>query len=224
LDPTIGGDGVLVRTAGEDDLDGLTRLLSEAFQGDPLWRWAFPDGKGLERWWRFYIASALRYPLIWIAGDFDAASVWIPPGGEELTAEEERRVEPLLRDLVGDRTPDVLALLERFERSHPHAEEHYYLSLLGTAPRCRGRGIGMALLAENLRSVDEAGAPAYLESSNPANDRRYERAGFRRVGAFTTPDGERTVATMWRDPSPRDTARSPRRVEAGASPAQSASE
>jgi predicted GNAT family acetyltransferase len=58
----------------------------------------------------------------------------------------------------------------------------------------------MALLAENLRRIDEEGMPAYLESSNPANDARYERAGFRRTGEFTTPDDTRTVATMWREP------------------------
>jgi GNAT superfamily N-acetyltransferase len=193
---------VVVRTAGPDDLEGLTRLITEAFDADPLWRRAFP-GQGFEQWWRFFIGSALRYPHVWIAGDFQAASVWIPPGGEELTAEEERRVEPLLRELIGDRAPDVLELLDRFEHAHPRAEEHYYLSLLGTAARSRGHGIGMALLAENLRSIDEAGAPAYLESSNPANDRRYEQVGFRRIGAFSTPDRERTAGTMWRDPPSR---------------------
>jgi GNAT superfamily N-acetyltransferase len=192
---------VQVRRAGQDDLDGLTGLLTEAFLGDPLWRWAFPDDQALERWLRFLIASALRYPLVWIAGDLDAASVWIPPGGEELTAEEEAHVESLLLELVGDRAPDVLELLERFERSHPREQDHYYLSFLGTAARCRGRGLGMALLAENLERIDEGGMPAYLESSNPANDRRYERAGFRPVGAFTTPGDEHTVTTMWRPPA-----------------------
>jgi GNAT superfamily N-acetyltransferase len=193
---------VQTRRAERQDLEGLTHLLTEAFRADPLWRWAFPDDDGLEAWWRFYIASALRYPWVWIAGDFAAASVWIPPGGEELTAEEERRTEPLLRELVGDRAPDVLELLDRFESTHPRVEPHYYLSLLGTADRHRGRGVGMALLTENLRLVDEEGVPAYLESSNPANDRRYESVGFRRAGAFTTPDDARTVTTMWRAPSP----------------------
>jgi GNAT superfamily N-acetyltransferase len=187
-----------IRTARSGDLDGLTRLITEAFLGDPLWRWAFPNEQGLERWLRFLIASALRYPHVWIAGDFEAASVWIPPGGEELTAEEEARVEPLVRELIGDRTPAVMEVLDRFEQTHPRAEDHYYLSLLGTAARSRGRGIGMALLAENLRHVDETGSPAYLESTNAANDRRYERAGFQPVGAFTTPGGEHTVTTMWR--------------------------
>jgi GNAT superfamily N-acetyltransferase len=146
----------------------------------------------------------MRYPCVWVAGDFAAASMWIPPGGVELTDDEEARVEPLLHELVGSRTPEVLALLERFDAVHPREEPHYYLSLLGTADRHRGQGIGMALLSENLRLMDEESAAAYLESSNPANNPRYERMGFHWTGEFTTPDGERTVATMWRPRAARD--------------------
>ena len=58
----------------------------------------------------------------------------------------------------------------------------------------------MRLLAENLRLIDAEGAPAYLESSNPANEPRYESVGFERSGSFTTPDEAREVVTMWRDP------------------------
>jgi GNAT superfamily N-acetyltransferase len=196
------------RIAQPADLDGLTALLTEAFAHDPLWRWALP-GEGMATWWRFLVGSALRYPCTWVAGDFAAAAVWIPPGGVELTHDEEQRVEPLLQELIGPRTPQVVGLLERFEASHPRDVEHHYLSLLGTADRYRGQGLGMALLAENLRRIDEEGMPAYLESSNPANDRRYEAVGFRRIGGFTTPDGEQTVATMWREPAGAGT--SPRR-------------
>lgn len=187
-----------LRQAQPADLEPLTRLFTEAFGADPLWRWAFPGDDGLEAMWRLYIGSALRYPATWIAGDFAAASLWIPPGGEELTPEEEERVEPLLEGHVGPRTPDVLELLDRFDGSHPRAEPHYYLSLLGTATAHRGRGLGMALLRENLRRMDDEGVPAYLESSNPANDERYAGVGFRGVSRFTTPDDARTVTGMWR--------------------------
>jgi ribosomal protein S18 acetylase RimI-like enzyme len=189
-----------IRRAGPDDLESLTRLLAEAFRGDPVWRWAFADEDGLHALWRFYITSALRYPTVRIAGDFAAASVWIPPGGTELTADEEEQIEAVLRDLIGDRTSDVMVLLDRFEAAHPSGQPHYYLSLLGTADAYRGRGIGMALLADNLREMDTEGMPAYLESTNPANNARYEAAGFARRGEFTTPDGAHTVTTMWRDP------------------------
>jgi ribosomal protein S18 acetylase RimI-like enzyme len=188
-----------IRTAGHSDLEQLASLMTEAFAADPLWRWAFHDLDGLRQLWRFFIESALRYPCVSIADDYAAAAVWIPPGGVELTREEAEQVEPLLRNLVGSRAPDVLALLERLERAHPMGTPHYYLSLFGTASRHRGRGLGMTLLRENLRRIDDEGAPAYLESSNPTNDRRYEAVGFCRVGSCTTPDEAHAVTTMWRD-------------------------
>jgi GNAT superfamily N-acetyltransferase len=188
-----------IRVAGEEDLGRLTALLTDAFESDPLWSWAFPNRDPLAAWWRFLIGSALRYPWVWISGDYAAASVWIPPQGVELTEEEEARAEPLLRELIGDRGAEVFELTERFDASHPDGPPHYYLSLLGIDPAHRGEGLGMGLLAENLKRTDAEGYPTYLESSNPANNVRYGRLGYRQVGEFTTPGGERTVATMWRE-------------------------
>jgi GNAT superfamily N-acetyltransferase len=187
------------RVATLADLDGVTETLWQAFRDDPIWCWAFPDHAQLRPWWRFLIESALRrYPWTWVLDDYAAAAVWIPPGGSELTEAEEERAEPLLRDLTGSRYPDVIELVERFGSSHPREQPHYYLSLLGVHPDHRGRGLGMRLLADNLRVIDAEGAPAYLESSNPANDERYRGVGFERRGEFSTPDGAHQLATMWR--------------------------
>jgi hypothetical protein len=40
--------------------------------------------------------------------------------------------------------------------------------------------------------------PAYLESSNPANNDRYARVGFEPVGEFSYPGNGPLVTTMWR--------------------------
>jgi GNAT superfamily N-acetyltransferase len=188
------------RVATASDVPAVTATLTAAFAGDPLWRWAFPDLDDLEAMWRLCITSALRYPWLRMLDDATAAALWIPPGGTELTEQEEADLEPMLRGRIGDRAKAVLELIARFEQTHPSDRPHYYLSLLGTHPDHRGKGLGMALLRENLDLIDAEGLPAYLESSNPANDTRYEGVGFRKVGAFTTPDGARTVATMWREP------------------------
>jgi len=83
-------------------------------------------------------------------------------------------------------------------------EPHWYLGVLATHTAHRGHGIGMDLLRENLRMVDETGLPAYLESSNPVNDDRYRDVGFEPIGGFDLPDTEAGpgphVTTMWRDP------------------------
>jgi ribosomal protein S18 acetylase RimI-like enzyme len=189
-----------VRVARRADLDRVTQTLWLAFREDPLWGWAFPDRAKLEPWWRFLIESALRHRWVWVIGDHAAASVWIPPGCDELSRGEAEQVRGLLEGLLGSRAAQVMELLERFDASHPKGRPHYYLSLLGTHPDHRGRGLGMRLLAENLRRIDRNGMAAYLESSNPANDLRYESIGFRRVGEFTTPDGRHTASTMWRSP------------------------
>jgi GNAT superfamily N-acetyltransferase len=191
---------VPARVAVSADLDRLTATLWAAFASDPLWTWAFPGAEKLDVWWRFLASSALRHPSVWVAGDFDAVTVWIPPSASELTDAEEEQVAPLMRHLLGSRAPQVMQLLERFDESHPKDVPHYYLSLFGTHPLRRGRGIGMRLLAENLARIDEQRMPAYLESSNPANNARYERVGFERIGSFQTPDDMHTVATMWREP------------------------
>jgi GNAT superfamily N-acetyltransferase len=188
------------RVATASDVPAVSATLTAAFAGDPLWRWAFPDLDDLEELWRICITSALRYPWLRVLDDAVAAALWIPPGGTELTEQEEADLGPMLRSRIGDRSDAVLELIDRFEQAHPQEPPHYYLSLLGTHPEHRGKGLGMALLAENLALIDAEGMPAYLESSNPANDARYERVGFSKVGAFTTPDGARTVTTMWREP------------------------
>jgi GNAT superfamily N-acetyltransferase len=187
------------RIAAISDLDGLTQTVTAAFRGDPLWRWAFPDPDQMEPWWRLLIASAFRYPWVWMSGDYAATAIWIPPQGVELTETEEAQVEPLLSNLTGAHAPAIMELLERFDAAHPTDQPHYYLSLLATHPDHRGKGLGMDLLAHCLDQIDGEGMPAYLESSNPANHKRYEGAGFAKIGEFSTPDGKHTVASMWRE-------------------------
>jgi GNAT superfamily N-acetyltransferase len=193
-----------IRQVGETDAGAVTELFAHAFYEDPLWSWAFPDdGKRMEQhrlWWGLYMRSAVPYGWVWMSEDGGAASLWIPAGKPELSEEDEAKVEPILRQMLGSHADDVLTLIERFDSNHPHDEPHYYLSLLGTHPDHRGQGKGMKLLAANLAQLNEMGMPAYLESSNRANDHRYKRLGFAQVGKFAAPGGQPTVACMWRDP------------------------
>jgi GNAT superfamily N-acetyltransferase len=199
-------NGIAARVASsEADLESVTRTISLAFHEDPTWSWAFPDAARRQEqyavFWRFMIAGAMRYPWVLMTDGCEVASVWIPPGGTEISEGDEERVEPMLEDLVGPRADEVLDLLERFDAAHPKDRPHYYLSLLGTHPEHAGRGLGMALLAENLGRIDAEGMPAYLESSNPANNHRYERYGFAEIGEFYPPGSDTPVTTMWREPS-----------------------
>jgi GNAT superfamily N-acetyltransferase len=75
------------------------------------------------------------------------------------------------------------------ESGHPD-NEHVYLWLLAVSPEHQRTGAGRALLA---RVNDEADAPVYLDTANPANVPYYASNGFEEIGRAAGPRG----ATMW---------------------------
>jgi GNAT superfamily N-acetyltransferase len=75
------------------------------------------------------------------------------------------------------------------DKGHPE-DEHVYLWILAVDPANQRGGVGRALIA---RVIDEAEAPVYLETANPANVPYYVSNGFEEIGRAALPRG----ATMW---------------------------
>jgi hypothetical protein len=196
--PSNTGSTLSILPCSPEHATKVTEVIDEAFRNDPTWSWAFPDAAARRLWWTHCITNALRYPTAFATSGFETVAVWIPPSGLEFSNEGEQKIPGLLKDLVGSRASDVAELLNRFDHAHPRTEPHYYLSLLGTQNGHRGCGLGMALLKENLMRIDGEHMPAYLESSNPANNHRYESAGFVKVVSFEAPGNGPVVTGMWR--------------------------
>ncbi len=75
------------------------------------------------------------------------------------------------------------------DQGHP-TEHHVFLWFLAVDPTRQRQGIGRALLA---RVFEEAQAPVYLDTSNPANVPYYASFGFEETGRAPLPRG----ATLW---------------------------
>jgi GNAT superfamily N-acetyltransferase len=193
-----------VRTATRDDLPAITAVMATAFAADPVWGpYSFPDdATRLELsagFWEPLLRAVMRFGWTHVTPACEAAAVWVPPGESELTPEQEQQFVEVVVALVGDRQAGViLDAFDRLDHAHPHEPPHYYLSLLGTHADHRGRGLGMGLLAAGLELIDRQGMPAYLESTNNDNDRRYARLGFEPRGVVELPNGHR-ITTMWRE-------------------------
>jgi ribosomal protein S18 acetylase RimI-like enzyme len=190
------------RAAGPDDLPAVAACLTSAFYDDPVWgSWTFPDESSrterLYELMRFWAQAAVRHPWVRMTENAEAVAVWLPPGEAEMTPNEETAFGALLISLIGARAQEVQALLDRFDEHHPK-EPHYYLSLWATHRDHAGRGLGTALIHDCLARIDAERMPAYLESTNPANVRRYEALGFRHVAEFN-PEGGPVISTMWRN-------------------------
>lgn len=192
-----------VRHAGRSDLDAVVETLALAFADDPVWGiWSFPGVEDrvarLREYWVPFVEAALKHDGVEMLGDGAAVAVWLPPGVPELDADDEAAVAAMVPRVCPERVDLMFACYDAFEENHPK-EPHWYLSLLATHPEHRGRGAGMALVADRLVKLDAAHEAAFLESTNPGNVARYQRAGFDHWGSFTVPEGP-TVDQMWRDP------------------------
>ena len=181
----------------------MTETITLAFGDDPVWGPALapPDGgtDHLAAYWRRSSRARRSRAASGCSTTARRSRSGSRPAGRSWTSPAWRRLDAFnLATLGPDGARELHELYDRFEANHPTGEPHAYLSLLATHPDHRGRGVGQALLAEILRHWDALGVPSYLESTNPANDHRYERAGFRRVGGFTAVRDDAPISTMWR--------------------------
>ena len=192
------------RPASPAEGNAVTRCISLAFATDPVWELALRrEDEGTshqEPYWALFVDGAMRYGTVRVTDGLEAVSVWLPPGGSELSGEGALQLEALLQEsLTPEHVTAIHTLYKRFEASRAGLADHYYLSLLATDPAHRGRGIGQLLLAADLARWDEERVPAYLESTNSANDHRYARAGFRSIGGFRAVRDDTWISAMWRD-------------------------
>lgn len=191
------------RPAGAADIERVTECLSLAFAGDPVWGVALGRADGRtdhhEPYWRLFVEGALRYGTVFMTNGGEAVSLWIPPHGTELADEQQLALNRLIDvSLPAPGAVAIRQLYERFEASRASRPAHGYLSLLATHPAHRGRGIGQALLSDDLGRWDAVAVPTYLESTNTGNNHRYERAGYRDVGGFPAVLDDAWITAMWR--------------------------
>lgn len=193
------------RLATPADAEAITRTVALAFESDPVWMPALAPLDDAQRltFWRYWVDGALRFDLSTLIdapdGEIAAVALWIAPGEHDMSDDALAELEAFVRSSMPGTVAPMLELWSRFDEHHPADPPHAYLNFLATHPDHRGAGIAQGLLAEALARFDAAGIPTYLESSNPANDHRYVRLGYTRVGEFPSPHTGRPIGRMWRD-------------------------
>jgi GNAT superfamily N-acetyltransferase len=190
---------VEIRPLESSAYDAAADLLADAFIDDPGWVAVGPDRRArrygvLQRFHRTALDVTHRYgrPNY---GAFDTGRLV----GTAVTFAAGLYPPPFLRTTLSflpgffraGPAPIVRAL--RFsaiqEKGHPH-DEHVFLWFLAVDPQHQHGGIGRALLA---RVYEEASAPVYLDTANPANVPYYASNGYEEIGKADGPRG----ATMW---------------------------
>ncbi len=193
-----------MRPATEADVPGLADMLVRSFADDPVANFMFAGPRRRSRGLHSFFTSQLRrqylpHGQVFTTEDLSGVAVWGPPHRARNGLLELVQLLPTAPYLVSGRVHRALRLLFEVDALHPK-EPHWYLATLGTEPELQGRGIGSALLETGLATIDEAGEPAYLESSKERNVSLYARFGFEVVEEFHSAVGSPPMWRMWREP------------------------
>ena len=161
-----------------------------AFAADPLLRWILPSADKylthsaavFDKFGGTAFAAGTAYQI----GDFAGVALWVPPSHAQHAEDEDPELSASLAQLIApNRFEEVSSVLAQMQGYHPE-DDCWYLPLIGIDPGHQGRGFGAQLMKHALACCDEAGLPAYLESSNPANISLYQRFGFEVMGRIET--------------------------------------
>ena len=179
-------------------------MLVRAFDDDPVSNFMFAGQRRRQWGLHSFFTSQLRHQYmphghVYTTQDLSGAALWGPPGRERHGAQELLQLLPTAPFLLSAHTIRALKLMFKIEALHP-SEPHWYLFTLGTAPERQGQGVGSALLRSMLGHIDEAGEPAYLESSKERNVPLYARFGFEVIDLLPSKSGSPTIWRMWREP------------------------
>ena len=160
------------------DVEQAIAVIVLAFSTDPAARWTYPDPHQYLTHFpaivRAFGGKALAHGTGHHVSRFAGAALWLPPG---IHPDEEALRAVLQGSVAAELQAEVFAVFEHMGRYHP-SQPYWYLPLIGVDPVHQGKGYGSALLQHALLQCDRDHTPAYLESTNPANIRLYERHGF----------------------------------------------
>lgn len=193
-----------MRPATAADADRVAELLTECFMDDPLTRWILPDPRArraaLPGFFAVFVELSLDHGGIRVAGDCDAALLYLSPAGLAGAQRRDEEVQRRLAAAVGPGAAALLTILGLQAAHHPAHREHYYASFGCVRPDLQRRGCLTAMLGWLVERADREGVPVYAEASSPGGAATCLRLGFAPVGtAITLPDGP-TLRPLWREP------------------------
>lgn len=199
--PARPGGGITRLTAADDAIASST--LAAAFHDDPIFTWIVPDEPArrahLARWFEVVVRALRAHRASYRTADGMATGLWVPPGTDALTAEENQRLAEATAAFGAAAHERSAVLSAAMDICHPQ-QPHHYLWFLGVAPSHQGRGLGGRLLAAYLQALDRTGEAAYLEATSDDSRRLYERHGFEVTDVLTATPDSPPLWAMWRDP------------------------
>ncbi|MFX1296252.1 MAG: GNAT family N-acetyltransferase [Promethearchaeota archaeon] len=194
----------------EDQVKDAGKILSRAFQDNPLFIYLIPDDSERKVKLKYFFEYKIRYDVLY-------GEVYAPSPNLEGIAGwlfSENAYKTLERQIRSGRTKVVSKLGMEFYKKTKYVEEfvdmlhkryapfkHWYLAPLGVDPIFQGKGYAGILLKAMFVRVEQELFPIYLETNTEKNISIYEHYGFQILEDITIPDSDLRIWAMLKENS-----------------------
>jgi ribosomal protein S18 acetylase RimI-like enzyme len=198
----------MIQQVGSQQYSIVANILTSAFYEDPVYRWFMRQDSEKENAYKSLFKTVLEdfFPksIVYLNSEHKSASIWtdskdLPEASEMTEAMQAKFLENVKYWCTEERVDRFTYLSGLQDDAHP-SEPHHYLWVVGVRSDAKGKGLGTKMLGHHLAILDDLQIPAYLENSNEANIRFYERLGFKQINTIDIEKGGPYLWGMWRDP------------------------
>jgi len=201
------------------DLGGLIRLqkwhikpasevLSQVFIDDPSLCHQIPDYHKREKLLPPLFRLMLRHGILSgevyaVSHDMKGIAIWLPSGASDITLWTMIGCGGLALLFKADwgtlwemkRDEDFVSALRKRLAPFPH----WYLAVLGVAPKFQGKGYASKLLRPMLARLEVADSPCYVETSTEQYVLLYQHFGFKVIDEAIMPGSNTKMWAMLRE-------------------------
>jgi len=169
--------------ATRSDKPKVLEILTEAFWDDPHINWFTGSGKSkrkrLETMMSHTFESALARGDVYLTEDKEAVAIW------RNSSQKVNNLSTLIENIkflyyFGIKKVNAISKLEKIvQEGYPKDKPFYYLFVIGTSKKGRGKGLSSILMNTILEQADQNKIPVYLETANVNNVPIYNKKGFK---------------------------------------------
>jgi ribosomal protein S18 acetylase RimI-like enzyme len=199
-------DDIVIRPMAVGDMAAVCEVIGLAFADNPSTlanvkgdrakaRRVMQNGVRVAKFGRPWSHALVAVQGAAIVGALNAAE-W-PHCQMGLT--EKIKNAPAMVRIMRTALPRAFTMMSKRQAGDPH-EHHWHIGPIGVRPERQGHGVGKALLEAFLTTVDEQGAPAFLETDVDRNVVLYQAFGFTVTGRHEIVGVD--TRFMWRPTQP----------------------
>jgi hypothetical protein len=174
-----------------------SKVLSRAFQNDPVLRWQIPDTNKrlakIHNFWKLSLRIGIKYGEVYTTSEnLEGIAIWRPPKNVNISywtfVKHGGYRIPFKFGIDAAKRMSYFQAINNSIRNIYMKVPYWYLDVIAVDPRHQGRGFAHMLMNPMLNRIDGENLPIWVETNLKRNVIFYERFDFNILEEIIIPD------------------------------------